>query len=141
MAVKLIAHVLLTYQGKHLLIKRSRIKRGQANVYPNYWDIPGGSVEFGELPRDAAVREVREETGLIISDEGLSLIHEDSQFDTHKQTVFTRLVYQYDLLEIPKAIVLDPEEHVDDCWLDCHQAQELQLVPYLKDILEAKART
>ncbi|MET3558096.1 8-oxo-dGTP diphosphatase [Streptococcus rupicaprae] len=141
MSVKLIAHVLLTYQGKYLLIKRSRIKRGQANVYPNYWDIPGGSVEFGELPRDAAVREVREETGLIISDEGLSLIHEDSQFDTHKQTVFTRLVYRYGLLETPETIVLDPEEHVDDCWLDCHQAQKLQLVPYLKDILEIKART
>lgn len=136
MSVKLIAHVLLAYRGKHLLIKRSTMKRGQANVYPSYWDIPGGGVEFGELPRDAVVRECREETGLTISVEGLSLIHEDSKFDPDKQAVFTRLVYRYDLIETPETIVLDPEEHVEYCWLDCHQAQDKKLVPYLIDILK-----
>ncbi len=30
------------------------------------WSIPGGVLEVGELVREAAVREVREETGLIV---------------------------------------------------------------------------
>ena len=45
MMVKLIAHVLVHSGGDYLLIQRSEIKRGQPNVYPTYWDIPGGGVE------------------------------------------------------------------------------------------------
>ena len=30
------------------------------------WSIPGGVLEVGELVREAAVREAREETGLIV---------------------------------------------------------------------------
>ena len=61
---RLIAHSLIENNGKYLLIKRSEIKRGKKNFYPAYWDIPGGTVEDGELPRQAAIRECQEEVGL-----------------------------------------------------------------------------
>ena len=42
---RLIAHSLIKAHGKYLVIRRNKIKRGQKNVYPAHWDIPGGRVE------------------------------------------------------------------------------------------------
>ncbi|MFG2284840.1 NUDIX domain-containing protein [Streptomyces sp. NPDC048595] len=33
-------------------------------TYKDYWEIPGGYVETGESPRQACIREVREELGI-----------------------------------------------------------------------------
>lgn len=45
-------------QGRLLLAKRGH------NPWKEYWNLPAGYVEFNEPPEQAAVREVREETGL-----------------------------------------------------------------------------
>jgi len=120
--VKLIAHVLVHSGGDYLLIQRSEIKRGQPNVYPTYWDIPGGGVEKGELPRDGALREC---------------LHEDSQLDTSKDTVFTRLVYKAEWVGEKPIIRLDLEEHTHFKWVTLAQAlEEEKLVPYLREIFE-----
>ena len=132
MAVKLIAHTLIENNGQYLLIKRSKIKRGLPNVYPCYWDIPGGSVEENELPREAAIREAIEEVNQKIRID--KIIHEDSQFDASKDTVFTRLVYAGSFLE-ERNIILDPEEYTDFIWLSSLENLEGELiVPYLLDI-------
>ncbi len=39
MPIKLIAHVLLTVADSYLIIQRSKIKRGEPNVFPQHWDI------------------------------------------------------------------------------------------------------
>lgn len=50
------AVVLLDDQSRALLIRQ--------NYGAGLWGIPGGAVEPGESPQEAAVREAREETGL-----------------------------------------------------------------------------
>ncbi|MCC3171907.1 NUDIX hydrolase [Streptococcus sanguinis] len=137
MTVKLIAHILIEKEGKYLLIKRSKIKRGRPNVYPSYWDIPGGSVEENELPREAALREAMEEVNQKIRID--KIIHEDSQFDASKDSVFTRLVYAGRILE-ERDIILDPEEHTDFVWISSLKDIESELiVPYLIDIFAVKS--
>jgi len=42
--------------------------------YPGRWGIPGGAVEPGETPWQAAVREIREETSYRIAPKDLNLI-------------------------------------------------------------------
>jgi 8-oxo-dGTP diphosphatase len=50
----------LIHQGKVLLIRRGKEPlRGR-------WVVPGGTVELGETLEQALVREVREETGLVV---------------------------------------------------------------------------
>ena len=138
MTVKLIAHTLIEKDGKYLLIKRSKIKRGLPNVYPSYWDIPGGSVEENELPREAALREAMEEVNQKLRIN--KIIHEDSQFDASKDTVFTRLVYAGEILE-ERDFILDPEEHTDFKWISSLKDIESNIVvPYLLEILADKSK-
>lgn len=51
---------LLTYNGRALLVRRSE---GDP-TYPGMWELPGGKMDFGETPQQAALREIMEETGI-----------------------------------------------------------------------------
>lgn len=46
--------------GRMLLIRRA------SGAYVDYWAVPGGRQRHGETMREAAAREVLEETGLVI---------------------------------------------------------------------------
>ena len=52
-------------RGDRILLARH--KRGENE----YWVLPGGAVEPGETPEEAAIRETREETGLEVRIERL----------------------------------------------------------------------
>ncbi|MEO8345908.1 MAG: Nudix family hydrolase [Betaproteobacteria bacterium] len=57
--VRVAAAVLLRGGGSVLLAQRPIGK-----AYAGYWEFPGGKLEAGESPRDALVRELREELGV-----------------------------------------------------------------------------
>lgn len=51
------------------LIKNNKvvvIKYKKGNEKEGYYDIPGGKIEKGENPQEAVVREMKEETGLMV---------------------------------------------------------------------------
>lgn len=49
--------VVMTYQGKVLMI---------FNKWRQEWELPGGMIDAGETPRQAAFRELLEETGVTV---------------------------------------------------------------------------
>jgi 8-oxo-dGTP diphosphatase len=71
-----------------LLVKRA---------YPplqSQWSIPGGVLEVGELVRDAAIREAREETGLIVEPADLLGV-----YDRVLRNAEQRVQYHYVLID------------------------------------------
>ncbi|MFZ0733268.1 MAG: NUDIX hydrolase [Candidatus Sulfotelmatobacter sp.] len=58
------------------------------------WSIPGGVLEVGEMVREAALREAREETGLIVEPGELLGVYDRILYDTEQ-----RVQYHYVLID------------------------------------------
>lgn len=57
------------------------IERGKGGPFQGLWSLPGGHIEPGEPVRVAALREVREETGIVAELAGLLDVHEVIRHD------------------------------------------------------------
>ncbi len=78
------ANVMIENQEGQLLV----VKSG----YKSYWSLPGGWIDKGETPRQAAIREVQEEINYSISESDIDLsrvIHRRSSAVTTYQFVFS----------------------------------------------------
>jgi 8-oxo-dGTP diphosphatase len=58
---RLAAAVVMDEQGRVLLVRRSERER----FLPRVWGVPCGKLEADESPEDGALRELKEETGLL----------------------------------------------------------------------------
>ena len=97
---------------------------------PGFWQSVTGSLELGETPQQAAIREVFEETGLDATQYDL----QDWQA-TNTYEIYPHWRYRYApgittniehlfALELPKkiAITIEPDEHVQYEWVDWREA-------------------
>ena len=132
--IKYIAHAFIKINNKYLVIKRTAIKRGKPNMFPEYWDIPGGMVEEIETPEEAAIRETKEEVNLDIKVE--EILHQDSNYDKEKNITFKRIVYKGVLLknQDENNIVLQKDEHSEYKLINNLNEVD-KVVDYLKNIL------
>jgi ADP-ribose pyrophosphatase YjhB (NUDIX family) len=75
--------------GRVLLVRRK--------FPPNIekWAIPGGLVELGETVEHAAVREIREETGLRVEVEGLLDVQTDIHLDEKGELEYHYVLVDY----------------------------------------------
>ncbi|MFO7872308.1 MAG: NUDIX hydrolase [Candidatus Undinarchaeales archaeon] len=72
---KLAVDVLVEENGKILLIKRN------FEPFKGNWALPGGFVEYGETVEQAAIRELKEETGIEVELEGILGVYSDPKRD------------------------------------------------------------
>jgi len=103
---------------KILLVRRSKT----AEWMPLHYCLPGGHVEKGESPIDAAEREVFEETGIELNKSEMKLI---------KNQINNQYSNYFYVTEINSSKVILNKEHDDFIWCGFKDCENINLVPKL----------
>ena len=119
------AHGLIEKDGKFLVLHRSR-----ADGYmPGFWDIPGGTIEFGEDIKKALTREIKEETSLKVK---IGKIISAYGYKSGKDRHQFQLTYECEYLS--GEIELEMDSHDEYRWVAIDEMKNLKKISFLKDL-------
>jgi 8-oxo-dGTP diphosphatase len=104
------AGVLFEDERGHVLV----LRRGKGVPESGRLGLPGGSVEAGESPSEAAIREVREEIGVAIAPGRLTNVRTYLWYEEHREVTFT--VFRVRVVRREMTILLDPRESTAYSW-------------------------
>jgi 8-oxo-dGTP diphosphatase len=100
----------------------------------NFWELPGGKVEFGEDPKEALKREFQEEVGLQISvDKPIHLFSYLSD-NNNRQTVDITFIIT---LEGENTDIKLSPEHTEYAWVDKNEVGNYSMSDEMKRCIEA----
>jgi len=117
------AVVVVNKLGQVLILKRA----SHSATYPNHWNFPGGSLDEGETPSEAAIRELREETGLMVSKPYLN------HFETRTLPKIT--IYYFITGEYQGQVAINSESS-DYKWVFLNELEEFNMIPMSPQVVE-----
>jgi 8-oxo-dGTP diphosphatase len=113
-------------ESTFLVLQRRRDEASQAAI----WDLPGGNVMFGEIHLDAIQREIREETGLAVTD--LQIAQVATGFNKDRQLYHLFMGYSCKA----EGVQVRLSEHEGCRWVTKQEAQGM-LTGYLLELINA----
>src|SRR4028118_898920 len=114
------AAAIIINNGSLLLMHRK--KPGQ-----EYYVLPGGSVESGETPEEACVREVKEETGLVVTlEQKLASIDNDGRMEHY---FLTSSVEGNLAIGEPESERQSPDNQYSLEWINLENMEHINLQP------------
>ena len=120
------ALVAIWYDGKILLVQ---------NSYVPYRSLPGGYVHAREKGRDAALRELREETGIHAAAADLEqVIDEEHEWEGKHEHIE---IFDLDVKEPPR-VAIDNREVVHAGFFSPEEALRLDLFPPIRRVIERR---
>lgn len=124
------------YIGVNALIKKGKqvlvLKRSLDKKYwPGLWNLPGGSLEFGEKPDETARREVKEEANLSVRLTGKIIGHHTyfSQKENKQAVVIT-----FECIK-PKGKIKIDVAHTKYQWINKKNWKKFKYTPSAKQAL------
>ncbi len=91
------------------------------------WSVPGGHQEFGESIEQTAIREVKEETGLDITNIRFGALTNDYFEEDEKHYITIWMLSDYASGE---ATICEPDKFVDQDWFDFDTLPEPLFLPW-----------
>jgi 8-oxo-dGTP diphosphatase len=125
--------VMLVRDKKLLLVKR------KYNPDAGMWSIPGGHLDLGERVRDAAVREVEEETGFKTRVTELAGIIDKIMYDESENIKYHYVLINYFVEQIegePNQAPVPDDDALDARFVPFNELKEYNLTESLIELLK-----
>ena len=120
-----------------LLVRRA------AEPWLGFWDLPGGFCDAGEHPRETALREVREETGLDVELTGILGMWIDQYHEASDIRPAETTLNIYFLAKPPERMTLNPDSEISEiAWFDADTLPvDIAFPAHLPAVLETWRKT
>ena len=120
--------IILNNKNEILIVRRAL----SDEFLPGYWELPGGGINYGEIPQDALKREIKEECNLNIE------VHKPLAVNTYyiKSIQRVEITFLCEVIDKQYSVGLS-HEHIDYRWIRQKELDSVETTEYIKNIIKS----
>jgi len=103
------------------------LKRNKDKPQGETWGVPAGKLEQDEQLQCAIIREVFEETCIVIQEKEIEFLK--TVYVRYPENDFVYHMFRYKLFDYPSEMKISKREHQEAKWVTPQQALKMELIP------------